>query len=124
MKCLICKKEIHKKLVWKSLFLNDTNLRCDKCSSKYLISLNTKIYELSNGIIDVYRLFSKKYHINALAFSYELGELINLLYKRYEMQNGDTIIIYYDDSLEIFNNYKYIDKLFNLVDKIVVFTLH
>lgn len=124
MNCLICHKKITKKLIWKSLFQEYNYLRCDKCDSRYPISLNTKIYELENGIIDIYRLFSKKIRVNSYAYIYELGQLAELIYKRYEIPNDNTIILYYDDSVEAINNYRYLDELFKLVDKIVIFTMY
>lgn len=123
IKCLLCNKMIQKKLLWKNLFSDEILLRCNKCDDKYRINLQTKVYELKGGFIDLFRLFDKKYRLNPNAYIFELGELINWVIERYDLYNSEAIIIYVDDSFFILNNQKLLTYLFKMTDKIIIISL-
>lgn len=108
---------------WKSLFISENKLRCDRCDDLYRINLNYKIYELQNGIIDLYKMFEKSHKFSSFAYIYELGSLFNMILKRYEIPFSETIILFYDNQIELLNDIYYIDEVFNITDKIVALSL-
>lgn len=120
---MICKNNIEINVNWKNLFCVPKYLICNKCSKKYIPSMELSEYEFNKIKITCFSLFGKRHMINPNAFMLELSKLFSYVANRYDIysvEQQEYFMLLCFDNLEVIKNIELLNVLIKLTNYEIV----